>query len=601
MPLQDIRLGVNQNEDPITIGDSEYELPLKPYIRFMDRDNNTNYQYDAFQPDNGDFKLNSLSATNGIGDTGSVNIEIEDSSRDLDESLINWGNKFIIKIAKNQWEYSYPHSTFLIGYVKGYRKERPATGVLIHHMRVQGSKVIFNERKINYKRSTDSNSNTSFLIKNHIKSLIRNPLSYPINTQTIEEQSGFDLSGIDTNLNTMLKTVNFEMLEAGNAIERLANIEGARWFVDFVGEKEIVTVKHPTELHTGVVIKSGDLLSMDDPALYTSHFKGNWDADGDITGSTGFANRLYTKTQIDRKEFTSSFVNQGSTSLANKALAQKFFITETRITDLAFLLSKVGEPTSQNNRVNGRIIADNNNSPTGNIISSFNIPLSSIEKTPETIFVNDLDIRNRFVTNAAPAWIVLYQRSGTDEVNKSEPNTDESNTIRWHHNNDTTTTTDKVSKVAASGDRDDNLVWNFNSSSTTGPTYGFGVFARIRHIQEVADRGSINRYGLVEAEVNTSFLEEPDVIQMYLEALLAYSSKPRLVFGTRSVKPPSQFLFKPYQTVTLIDSLAFPNGIDAEIQNVTYNFSSQNHAWGCRSVDITPMAYYDYLDDQFKC
>jgi len=598
--MLDVPLGVSTYTSTV-VGDSEYEYPLRPYIRFIDRESgDTNYIFDAFRNTN-ELEVTGMDCSCGIGETGTVNITIQHNDA-IDTSLLNWGNKVIIKMAKNQWEFSgRPESTFLIGIVKGYSRERPATNVYEHQLRVQGTKVIFNERKINYKKSTESTSNSKFQIKNHIKSILSDASSYPTGAKTILQQSGFDLSGISPELKTFVGKINYELLEAGNAIDRLVNIEGYRWDIEYFGDKEILTVTYPQDLHTGVVIKSGDLKSMTDSARYSSYFRGHWNGEGDITGSTGFANSLITKTQIDRKEFTSSFINKSSTTLSNKAIAQKFFITETRISDVAFLLSKVGEPTSTNNRVNGRIIADNNNSPTGNTISSFNIPLDSIEKTPETIFVNDLDVKNRFVETAKPAWLVLYQRSGTDEVNHSEPNNDEQNTIRWHHNADTSTVTTLVSKIASSGDREDNLVWNFSSTATGGPTYGFGVFAEIRHIQAVSDRGSIQKYGLVEAEIDTSFLEEPDVIQTYLNALLQYSSKPRLVFGTRSVKIPSEFLFKPYQIITLQDSLAYPDGIDAEIQRVQYDFDTDKEGLGCRTVDITPMAYYDYLLDSFKC
>ncbi len=380
-------IGLNQNTDVITVGDFEYDQPLRPYLRFMNRDNETHYLYDSFRTTN-DFNLNSLQTENGIGETGSATIVIEDSSRDLDPNLISWGNKVIIKIAKNQSDFTgNPESTFLIGYVKGYKKSRPATNILEHHIQVLGSKVLFSDRKIYYKKATDaSNPSSAYQIKNHIKTIISDPSAYPIKVQTLQQQGKFDLSGISSELKTPVSKVNYELIEAGGAIERLASIEGARFFIDYVGDSEIVKVVFPNDLHTGVVVKSGDLKAVTDPALYSSYFMGHWEGEGDITGSSGFANRLWTKTQIAQKEFTSSFVNAGSMSLTNKAIAQKFFITETRITDLAFLLSMVGEVTSQNNRVNGAIIADNGNSPTGNVISTFNIPLSSIEYTTQTIY-----------------------------------------------------------------------------------------------------------------------------------------------------------------------------------------------------------------------
>lgn len=601
-------LGLDQNNEPIVTGDAEYEQPLRPYIRFQDRlSKATNYIYDGFRSSN-PWTLSELDCEMGIGETGLANITIQDCGN-VDESLINWGNKVVIKLAKNQWEFTgNTGSTFLIGYVKGYTKDRPDTGILNHKITVYGSKILFSERIINYKKGTESNTNSSFTTRSHIRSILgaidgtSGTFALPIKgIQPIAQQGTFH-NNIHSGFKTMVKKVNFEMVEAANAITRLVDIEGGRWFIDYVGETETLRATFPSDMHTGITVKSGDIKSFNDPAKYTSYFYGPWNSDADITGSTGFANRLYTKTQIDRKEFTSSFVNKNSTTLANKALAQKFYISETRLTDLGLLLSKVGEPTSQNDRINGRIIADKNNKPEGNIISDFKIPLSSIEEEPETIFVNDLDIKNRFVSQELPAWIVLYQRSGTEEANGSEPNTDEANTIRWHHNNDTTTVTTLVSARAKSGDRDDKLVWEYNTSGgTKGPTFGFGVFAEVRHIQELSDKGSIQRYGLVEGEVDTSFLDSPTLIQTYIEAQLQYSSKPRIIFNTNKLKIPSNFLFKPYQIVRLEDTVSYPRGIDAEIQRARYHFNAYEFGLGCRFADITPMAFYDYLLENIRC
>lgn len=609
MSFNDPPIGLNQNAAQISVGDGEYDNDLLPWIKFMKRqtrvdDNNvtggeTNYIINGFRSTN-PLQMNSLDTERGIGETGSAVIKVLHDSN-VDEDLINWGNKVVIKMAKNEWELTgNPDSTFLIGYVTGYKKDRPSTGIMEHEMTVTGSKVLFSNRKINYKKSDTTSSSSSFTIRSHIREIISRRSSYPFPSPDLEEQGNFHMD-ISTDLDTKLGKVNFEMTEAAGAIQQLADIEGARFFVEYEGEDEIVRVEFPNNLHTGIIVKSGDLKSPNDPARYSSYFSGSWDGSGDITGSTGFANRLMTKTQIDRKEFTSQFSNQGSMTLTFRAIAQKFFITETRISDIGLILSRQGEVTSQNNRVNGRLISDNNNSPTGNVICNFNIPLSSIEEDPETIFVNDLNIKDKFVTHAAPAWIVLYQRSGTEEVEKSEPNHNDQQVIRWHHNKNTGTVTDLPSKVAASGDREDNLVWNFQTDATHGPTMCFGVFAEIRHIQEVSDRGSINRYGLVDGEVDTSFLSEPDLIQRYLGALLQYSAKPRITFQTNQLRIPSQFLFKPYQYITLVDTIAYPLGIDVEVQRAHYSFDANTNQGKCRYADVTPMGYFDYKDNDIKC
>jgi len=128
------------------------------------------------------------------------------------------------------------------------------------------------------------------------------------------------------------------------------------------------------------------------------------------------------------------------------------------------------------------------------------------------------------------------------------------------------------------------------------------VFSKIRHIQEISDRQSIKHYGLVEAQIDTSFLEDANLIQQYLESLLQFTSRPRVVFTVNAVTCPDNFLFKPYQTVTIQDGLAYPTGIDTEIQRARYVFDgNSSYAFGARQVEITPVGFKDFLGDSFKC
>jgi len=585
---------------PFKTGDHHYDEPLKPKITFMSRDElDKYYTFDAFVS-NPEINVNYCDADNGVGETGTCNILIEDSHKDIDPDWIGKGKKFKFQIAKSQAEFKEDWSYFLVGYIRGFKVRRPHTGILEYEVRGYGTRVIFSEREVNMKKQTSSETSSKFQLKNLIKSLIKDKESYPFRKPTLEKQiKGIDLSGISSELEQHIGGINFELIEASSAMDRFADIGGARWFIDFTGGKEILTVSYPSNIHSGVTIKNKNPDNwVHDNGLGTSYFKGYWDADSDMSQFSGFANRLITKTQIDRKEITSSFSNQGSISLSNKALAVRTQIFETRLSDLALILSKVGDPQSPRDRINGRIIADKDNSPTGAVIADFEIPLSSIDVTPDTIFLNELDVKTQNISSGQHIWIVLYQRSGTN----GDPQNDEANTIRWHHDNNLTETTENVSMTAIGGERDKTLDWKYIIGADKGPTFCFGVFSQIRHIQEVSDRHSIAEYGLVEAQIDTSFLTDAILINGYLESLLQFTSRPRLLFNINSVTCPDKFLFKPYQTVTIKDTLAYPSGVDVEIQRARYVFDAQSSfAYGTKNVEVTPMGFEDFLTGRFKC
>jgi hypothetical protein len=592
---------IRDQEVSTPTGDYHYDLPLRPKLTFKSRDGeDTYYTFDGFI-NNNDINVVYCDADNAVGETGVTNILIEDSARDIDTSLINKGKKVVVQIAKTQAEYQEDWSYFLVAYIRGYREHRPRTGQLLHEIRAYGTKVIFAEREVNMKKQTE-NVKSSHLLKNLIKSLINDKASYPFGKPTLKNQIvGLSNAGVSDDLVQFVPTINFELIQATSAMDRLTDIAGGRWFIDHTGGEEILNVSFPTSIHSGVTIKSGDIANkITDDSRSTSYFYGPWDADSDTSSFSGYANRLITKTQIDRKSIASNFTNHGAMDLSNKALAVKAEIFETRLSDMGLILSKVGEPESPNSRVNARIIADNGNKPTGAVIADFKIDLASIPDTADTVFINELDIRTKNIASGSKVWVVLYQRSGTS----GDPNNDTANTIRWHHDNNLTEVTPNVSMQAVGGDRDMNLNWTYIVGPDKGPTFNFGIFSKIRHIQEVSDRAAINEYGLIEAQVDTSFLEDASSINFYLASLLQYTARPRIVFNVNAVSCPDKFLFKPYQNVTIQDTLAYPQGIEAEIQRARYVFSAEpgtQFAQGAKFVEITPMGFEDFLSNRFKC
>jgi len=360
----------------------------------------------------------------------------------------------------------------------------------------------------------------------------------------------------------------------------------------------------PQQLHSGIVIKSGDLknVTSDDPTR-TGYVNGSFSMEYDLSIEAGNANRLLASTIIDQTSISSSFSATGSTTLSNKAIAQQFQVSSDtrRITDLALVLSKVGEPESPKSRVNGRIVLDTGDSPhKGVTVCNFEIPLSSISPAPATIFVNDLDIRQRFLSTSANTklWLILFQRSGTD----GDPNTDNANTIRWHHNNQFRTAQTFKSGLAGGGDREqfDNFNWIL---STNGPTYAFGVFANIRRLQSKTNIAAKNTYRLKETVVDASYLSDPASIDLLLTNTLELSSKARLALFSYPVTIPDSFLYRPYRYVTVSDGLSgFTQ--DLEIQRARYYLSSlsgDNAGLGTMTCEITLASQQNPVVSSFTC
>src|SRR6185503_13379511 len=103
---------------------------------------------------------------------------------------------------------------------------------------------------------------------------------------------------------------------------------------------------------------------------------------------------------------------------------------------------------------------------------------------PETIFIDDLDVKVRFLEGENKIWIRIFQRSNGDDVNgdpdgNGDPNHSTDHYVKWHHNNVFATTQTNYSAQAPEGDYDkrDSLVW---TSTNQGPTYTFSIFSNIR-------------------------------------------------------------------------------------------------------------------------
>ena len=589
----------------VSTGDVSYTRTTRCKITFKSVDGSeTLFVYNSFSESN-PVKLTYLEVEGAVGETGTFVIRIEDNSNAITQDLHNC--KVYIQLGKSESTLHY----FMIGFADIHRVDRPVTNIKYYLLTGMGSAVqagqLFIHRreaaKIQNIDDPKIKGDPQFNINTLVKRALENKTWRPLRDESIKDITGWLTTGISSKVNINFPVVNAPFTYLSDFLEQLCGVSGAVWFIDFSTGAEVFTLTYNTDLHTGVTIKSGDLANRGtDDATKISYIKNAFGVEDASMGETGVATRLYTSTIIDATTVSSSFTNAGSTTLDFRAIAQQVIIDSDarRLDSLAFVLSKVGDPESPLDRVNGLICLDNgNNSPrNGTILDRFEIPLSSIEDSPETIFVNDINVKERLLEGGQKKiWIVLFQRSGLT----GDPTHDPANTIRWHHNGvfNSNPVLATYSGTAENGDRDlfetNGLDWK---NTNKGPTYTYSVFSNIRRLQSRTNKQAANTLRMREVFIPTDFLQEPNMIGRYLSLNLSQMSKARRSITDHRVTIPNNFIFKPYQIVSFADGFS---GItqDLQVKRARYIISGEqgDPQIGTLHAEISLGGLYNSLAD----
>ena len=591
-------------------GDFSYRQSVRCKITFKTVDGSEElFVYNSFSESN-PVKLTYLEVEGAVGESGTFVIRIEDNSGAITQDLHNC--KVYIQLGKSESTLHY----FMIGFADIHRTDRPVTNIKYYLLTgmgsaVQAGQLFIHRREASKIQNIDSPKVTGdpqFNINTLVKRALNNKTWRPLRDESIKDITGWNTTdGISSKVNINFPVVNAPFTYLADFLEQLCSISGAVWFIDFSTGAEVFTLTYNTDLHTGVTIKSGDLANRGaDDATKIAYIKNAFGVEDASMGEVGVATRLYTSTIVDATTVSSSFTNAGSTTLDFKAIAQQVIIDSDarRLDSLAFVLSKVGDPESPLDRVNGLICLDNgNNSPRdGTILDKFEIPLSSIEDSPETIFVNDINIKERLLEGGQKKiWLVLFQRSGTS----GDPTHDPANTIRWHHSGifNASPVLSTYSGTAENGDRDlfesNGLDWK---NTNKGPTYTYSIFSNIRRLQARTNKQAANTLRLREVFLPTEFLQEPNMIGRYLSINLSQMSKARRSITDHRVTIPNNFIFKPYQIVSFADGLS---GItqDLQVKRARYIISSEqgDAQVGTLHAEITLGGLYNSLLGNCEC
>jgi hypothetical protein len=544
----------------LTRSDSTYGKPVQPRIRFTSLDGEDTYFTFSPMENVRDVVLQYIDAERAILETGSFNIIVEDSDNIINKDHLR-NTRVLIEFGKT----TATLKPFLLGYADIFTDRRPRSYYQEYLISGPSTKIRAAELMLLHRKAADDKNNPKYGVGNIVRDSMTERIWRPLNREDIEKITNWridlisDGGGIADELNQIkYPVINEVFTTEWDFLERMSAISGAIWDIEYDANfNEIFTMGFPSSKGTGITIKSSDLAAAGDNPEKTSYIWGDFSIEDNSSIDANVATRLYTTTIIDQQVISSQNTNAGSTTLVSRAIAQQLIIEndQRRITDLLFILSKVGDPQSPKDRVNGDLVMDNgDNTPRGTTLATFSIPLSDIKTSPTSIFVNDVDVKIRFLQGENKIWLRLFQRSGTD----GDPNTDSANTIRWHHNNVFSTPQTAFSAQSTgtgAGDYKlkDTLTW---TTSDEGPIYCYSVFSNIRRLQARTNPSQAAIIRMKEAFTDTSFVKDYATNNVLLSRQLAARSKSRRSIQSMLVTIPNNFLFLPYQIVSFGDSLS---------------------------------------------
>ena len=577
---------------------SSYWVPQKVRVEVYDNIGETLLlSYDAFQPEENDVVLLTCEISLGSSQTSFL-LKWEDGNGVIDQNTVGLGNKVLVYMGKA--------SNDLILMFTGFSEHRSpkilGNNVMDYTMDGYGEMASLNDLIVNFKRASTSlidledvgiptRPDSKMAVHELVRDLMEDIDVRVVKDITVQDYMNLDLSGIDPNVAERLLSISQSMTEASQVLNFLAEATGGIWRV----ENGKLIFEYPQIHHSGIIIKSE--VTPTDLANRTSYNINPWDYTDSISKDDGFANRIYTSTTIDTKSVASQMSNQGATSLYGRGIAQQFQAIDSRINTIFLLMSKVGEPFPASESgtdivdqiVKGEIRIDIEDKPIGPTIALFDIPVSGLTSSADTVFITDIKIDASVLSPSAKYWIVV-----------NPIGTSNANTIRWHHDNDITVA-GANSAFALGNSRTELGTWRV---SPFGPTYCFSVFARIRRLQEYSDPQSMQRFRIKEDIVDLPFLDDSVSVAKMMQNVLSYRGKPVRKYNLNEVTLPADLLFTPGQYVTIEDTTGHhetSKNVLAEIQEVKYQWSTDaaDKTIGIFKCSILPVGWLNWHSELF--
>lgn len=594
---------------PVYAKVSEYLEPLKCKIEIWDLQKlEQRYVYDSFDTSANAFMVESATVDLGIDTHGSFTFRITDPDKVIESRLLKRKNLVVLSAKKYGNEL---FSNLVYGYTTKVKTIREDTNMLQYDISGIGSGSIMNERLVNFQKvatpqsllsSDPSADDHSMQANNLFRKLLLDPSVYVVDDITIAEQLNIDTSLLDSSqVKDILGGINQPYVDAAQVYNAVLESVGAQGGINANNQAYI---RYPSDVFSGIKVKAWDYTNDDDNkdfAANTSYFMGPFDYEISWAKEDGFINRWVSKGRTQEISASSGTTGnqEGFVPLFERAVAQKFKPNASKLRDLALMLQKVGDGTSDPDTVttlHGHIVLDNNGFPNGPVVSIFNIPLTDIPTTMGPVYLSDLTL-NIAIDATTDLWIILYDR-GNDDNNTihwgvvNNPDFPSTNALRLYHNNppDPWVT-----------DHNNTTGWEVHPNSFS---FMYSIFDSFSNAVIAEDPDSIERYGIVEDVVNVEWAPNSNIVNKFISERLAITALPKVVYNANTVTIPGT-IFLPGQVISIEDKLAdLPNNnnIRADILAVRYNFGGSSSAsggnLGCLFTDISPIGLYDFRSEE---
>ena len=578
--------------------DLAYNLPLKPRITFKSIDGEDTYF--TFNGHGSPKEINLVYADmdNAMGETGTFNIIVEDSNNVINKDHLH-NAKVYLELGKTQASLEH----FLIGYADIMDIERPRTNYMDYRISGFGSQIQADELLLLIRKQQKDKNDADFTVKSLFKQSLTENNFRPMNraSEDVETLTNWE-SDISDSLKSRYPVVSEVFTTLHDFYDRLSALDGCVWYIDFTGGVETLTARNPLLLHSHKVIKSGDLRSANDDPNKVSYIKDVFSITDDSSSNAGIKTRLYTTTTLEGELIKENMSDKGRTLLNQRFLAQQVDVLndQRRMTEVTFIMERIGEPASPKNRVNGFIILDEADKPRGTILSTFNIDLGQLERDPDPIVVT-VDPKTRFLEGGGKFWFVFTDRSGIKGNIENDPD----NTVAWHHDNTVNTahTSGNYSATAIADEnfRDDPTKADWQVS-TNGPVYNYSIKSTIKRLLARSNQSAIKKLRTKEAFIDSSFLKTPESVNKFLALNLNPISKTRRTINNIRVTVPNNFIYRPYEYVTFGDGLSAVSQ-DLQIVRAAYIISALpgDPQYGTYSAELTLNGSFNSLVGSCTC
>ena len=587
-----------------SINDKTADASYKEYSKFKlivrDRQNNILHEVDQFEDTNYNEGINlyHMDCTTGAFQTGFFNLAFHDTERIIDMSQVGLGNIVEIQLSKRQDTMK----NIFYGFCREIEPLRPGGDVLKWRMSGFGSGIILREILINIERKARLFDITNLGVNprdpaTQANTLITDILSKPEyvihGNSALKDLIGCTLNGIDSRA---IDTVPFLNALNGQSEAVINTVCDTVGMVSGLDADNDFYLRYPSVVHSGVTLKVlpiGQTYNNNDYAFNTAYVIGPYTAPISIKSEDGYAN-IVRSTALQNRDFLGGISGNANSfkSLAFQALSQRFIPGSLGFHGFAFLLSKIGDPESPLNRINGAVLTESTAEikPSEIRVATFNIPLESIpDSSPLPVEPINMKIISSF-DPSAPHWVTLYTTNSFEWTEDKTP--------RWHNNGDDVTE-GQYSAVAVGASRQtSDPPWQIFPS---GPSFAYASFQTLRHEVIASDPFAIDKYGPIMMDVPNDFIDDSFTMNKFVNTQLAIASVPQIRYSPLTVRIPNDMAFKENTQVSFLDEkIGADNFVNrqAGIQQVSWNWDAYIHGRpGIKTCELTILGYYDWLTE----